>query len=238
MLFRTEEEEDQPAQRARPRSPLSFGHRRLSIPLMLTGGAEEDEEDEDTPGMFKRVIIRVAKLPRHIQSTPTSGLDASHGTDALWDMFSPEDDIALQSRADFDPLQLLSFDGDHTPIDWSEYISSWGQENPSYDHPPYVRHIPLWDTNLSMDEGSTSFERVPPPQNLVEVTDGTAFSSPWNILPYDMLNSLDAQDDMLSFETEPAAATPSSSSTLLNCNNIWYVSSRSQHTWSTSSDTH
>jgi hypothetical protein len=84
---------------------------------MLTGGAEEDEEDEDTPGMFKRVIIRVAKLPRHIQSTPTSGLDASHGTDALWDMFSPEDDIALQGRADFDPLQLLSFDGDHTPID-------------------------------------------------------------------------------------------------------------------------
>ena len=181
MLFRTEEEEDQPAQRARPRSPHSFGHRRFSTPLMLTGGAEEDEEDEDTPGMFKRVIIRVAKLPRHIQSTPTSSLDPSHGTDALWDMFSPEHDIALQSRADFDPLQLLSSDGDHTPFDWSEYICSWGQENPSNDYPPAVRHIPLLDTFLSMDDGSTSFEMAPPSQNLVEVRDGTAFSIPYNI---------------------------------------------------------
>ena len=158
MLFRTEEEEDEPAQQARPRSSHSFGHRGFSIPLMLTGGAAEEEDDEDTPGMFKRVIIQVAKLPRHIQSTTTSSLDASHGTDSLWDIFPPEHDIALQSRADCDPLQPLSSDGDHTPFDWGEFICSRGQENPSIDYPPTVRHTPPWDIFLSMDEGSTSFE--------------------------------------------------------------------------------
>ncbi|KAE9363343.1 PAP1-domain-containing protein [Stipitochalara longipes BDJ] len=211
MLFRTEEEDDQPAQRARPGSPHSSGHRRFSIPLMLTGG----EDDEDTPGMFKRVIIKVAKLPRHIQSTTTSSLNASHGTDSLWDMFSPESDIALQSSANFDPLQLPFSDGNHIPLDWGEFICSWGQENPSIDYPPTVRYTPPWDTILSMDEGSASFEITPPPQDLIEVRDGTASR------PYDMLNNLDALDDILSFETELATAPRSSSSTFLNCNTIW-----------------
>jgi hypothetical protein len=225
MLFRTEEEEDQPAQQTWPRSPHSSGHRTFSIPLsMLTGVAEEEEEDEDTPGMFKRVIIQVAKLPRYIQSTTTSSLDASQGTDSSWDMFSPEHDIALPSWGDFDPLQPLSSDCDHTPIDWGDFINNWDQENPSIDYPPTVRHTPPRDTFLSMDEGSTLFEMAPPPQNLVEVKDGTASSC-----PYDMLYSPDALVDVFSFETEPATARPSSSSTLLNCNIIWYVSTWSQH---------
>jgi hypothetical protein len=112
---------------------------------MLTGGAEEEEDDEDTTGMFKRVIIQVAKLPRHIQSTTTSSLDASHGTDFLWDMFPPEHNIALQSMTNYDPLQLLSSDVDHTPIEWDEFICSWGQETPSIGYPPTVRHTPPLD---------------------------------------------------------------------------------------------
>jgi hypothetical protein len=191
---------------------------------MLNGGAEEEEDDEDTPGMFKRVIIQVAKLPRHIQSTTTSNLNTSHDTNFLWDMFSPEHDIALQSRANCDPLQLLSSDADHTPIEWDESICSWGQEIPNIGYPPTVRHTPPLDSFLSMDEGSTSFEMAPPPQNLVEVRDGTASSR-----PYDMISILDAPEDMLSFETEPATATQSTSSTLLTCNTIWYVSTRFQH---------
>ena len=227
MLFRTEEEEDEPAQQAWPRSPHSSGHIRFSIPLMLTGGAEEEEDDEDTPGMFKRVIIKVAKLPQHIQSTTTSSLDASHSTDFPWDIFAPEHDIALQSRVDCDLLQQLSFDRDRTPFDWEfwdELMCSLDQENPNIDYPPTVRHTDPWGTSLSMDEGSTFFEMAPPPENLVEVRDGTA--SPRS---YDMLNSLDAPDDMFSSETEPATARRSGSSTFLNRHTIWYVSKRSQH---------
>lgn len=92
MLFRTEEEEeeeDQPAQRARPRSSHSFGYKRFLVPLMLTGGAEGEEDDEDAPGMFKRVVIKVAKLPQHIRSTTPLILETSLGTGSLWDMFSP-----------------------------------------------------------------------------------------------------------------------------------------------------
>ena len=62
MLFRTEDEEDQPTQQARPKSSR---HRKKVISLsILTGGAEDEEEEEeegDTPSLFKRVIIRVAK---------------------------------------------------------------------------------------------------------------------------------------------------------------------------------
>ena len=224
MLFRIEEQEDQPAQQARPRSPHSSGHRRFSVPLMLTGGTEEEEDDEDTPGMFKRVIIEVAMLPQYILSTTISSLDASHSTDSPWDIFAPEHDIALQSRADCDLLQQFSFDRDQTPFDWDEFMCSWDQENPSIDYPPTVRHTDPWGTSLSMDEGSTFFEMAPPPENLVEVRDGPASPS-----SYDMLNSLDAPDDIFSSETEPATARRSGSSTILNSNNIWYVSTRSHH---------
>jgi hypothetical protein len=195
MLFRTEDEEDQPAQQERSISSYSSGHRRTSISLRnLTGAGEEEEEEEDAPGLFKRVIIRVAKLRRHIQNTTTSSLDASG------------------------PLQQVSYDRDTIPFEWDEFICSWDQENPSIGCPPIAYHatpfewdefICSWDqenrsidyphiayqttpldTFLSMDQGSTGFEVEPPPRNLT-IRDYTASSSPSNMLNSFSLGDLD-----------------------------------------------
>jgi hypothetical protein len=224
MLFRTEEEEDHPTQLERPRSPHSLGHRRFSNPLMFTGGTEEEEDDEDTPGMFKRVIIRVAKLPRHIQSTTISSLDASQGIDSMWGISLSELNMPLHFMADWDPLQPFPLDGDYIPFHHGEVTFNWGQENSNIENPPTVPPTPPWDDFLSMNEGNPSVEKTPPPQSLVEVREDT--TSP---RPYDMLNNLDAPDDMFSFQIDPAASMRCSSNKIINCNTIWYVSTPSQH---------
>jgi hypothetical protein len=60
MLFRTEEEEDRPnaasqVRRSQPRSPISI----TSSPLLSSIPCQDEEEDKS--GLFKRVIMRIAK---------------------------------------------------------------------------------------------------------------------------------------------------------------------------------
>ncbi|KAE8449875.1 hypothetical protein EG329_007352 [Mollisiaceae sp. DMI_Dod_QoI] len=141
MLFRTEDEEDKPAQQARPK-PSGSGKSAISQ-FILPSGTEVEEEEEDKPSSFKRVIIRVAKLQQHIQTTAASNSELSQWTDPLLppqDIFLPEQDISLQGWIDSSyELDFNSFDLDRD----------------------------LWDMPLTGDPTTSSTNIAQPLQNLV-----------------------------------------------------------------------
>ncbi|KAH8589843.1 Clr5 domain-containing protein [Bisporella sp. PMI_857] len=143
MLFRTEDEEDQPAQQARPKA---FGYGKIAISLgVLTDapedeeeGEEEGEEEEDQLGLFKRVIIRIAKLPRHAQYTAMSSLKPSHGTDPLLPLSDIGFPVSSESWVEPNPSHWVPSGLDATLLDWGawdDFLSDSQQHIPSIDYP-------------------------------------------------------------------------------------------------------
>ncbi|KIN03095.1 hypothetical protein OIDMADRAFT_27555 [Oidiodendron maius Zn] len=111
---------------------------------LLTGNAEDEEdeeEEEEMPSLFKRVIIRVAKIPLLPQSVKT--LNSPYRTNPLLPrqgIPSPRHDIFWQTLVEYNPLEPESpFDLLQTlsnmTADMDRYIVDlgWTLQNPSID---------------------------------------------------------------------------------------------------------
>jgi hypothetical protein len=169
MLFRTEDEENPTAQQAQPRSSK---HRKMGISrsIFARGSEEEVEEEEDqeqdTPGLFKRVIIRVAKFPQQVQNT-TSSLSQSDDMNHLQpsiDLFPLFDDTT-QSWTEHNAPRLVSdaFNPFFTGLGWEarddcisqgifETYPQFLTNYPNIDHPSTPHQIPPWDHSNIIDE--------------------------------------------------------------------------------------
>jgi hypothetical protein len=190
MLFRTEDEEDVPRRRRTNRLEET---RTMSIDI-LRHGAEDvyrgvDEDEEDTPGLFKRVTIRLAKLPRNPQtSESTKALDL---IDVFFDFLEWETLIpcSTNSALDMPSLDLglvagipqqTSSDLDH--LDWNAWYGYINNANYFTDLPPTSQQsLPQSTIPSSQRRTTTNSDDTPWLRDLNLSIDSTPLSS-WDLL--------------------------------------------------------